>query len=112
MERFLTICNYSLFLRYKYLDPEQLIRVKKSIRAVEEKEIDAYRKEYLKNKSELKDSKIREIYLDSCNLAAVQLNELNWMAVEYTPFFIAGGISFLEVERLGLTGPKPTPNLS
>lgn len=101
LERYHRICRYRELLMCKHVDFDN-----RSIAQKAKSTIESDKKEYTDNQKLLKNKSNREIFFVACNLARVDLQNKSIDNPTYTIFFIAGGISYAEIE-LSSVGNNP-----
>jgi hypothetical protein len=91
---------YDELLRRKHIDVEQELKMRKARGLIDQqKDIDDFKVIYARGQKFLKDKFNKEILFNSEVLAKQQLQKKSLDDPKYTDFFIAGGISYGEIEN-------------
>jgi hypothetical protein len=100
--RYLTVLIYSELLMTKHIDVNEVIKGKKArgLRDLDlQDDTDKFKKRYTESQKFLQDKTNREILFNAEILAKEQIQNKRLDDPTYTRFFIAGGISYGEIEN-------------
>jgi hypothetical protein len=100
LEQFLKFHHYSGMIRIKYTDPDEMVRIEKAKRPIDEKSLDKFKKKLEQHRCLLNQKNDKEIMLDASKKAKQDVRGRDWKCDPlYTEFFILGGLCYPVIEQ-------------